>query len=201
MYAGSRAASAARSAAGSAVPVTYPTRRLSAGWSSRAITTACATPSSPANAVWTSPSSMRYPRILTCSSARPRYRSCPSAPHHTRSPVRYMRAAGPPNGHATNRDAVNPARPRYPDATPAPATYNSPTTPGGAGRNHPSSTNNAAPATGEPIGTTPDPAVNGALKATHIVVSVGPYSLIITRPGAHRSTTSAGHASPPTNKA
>src|SRR5277367_6567148 len=117
---------------------------------------------------------MRYPRILTCSSARPTYRSCPSAPHRTRSPVRYIRAPGAPNGHATNRDAVNEARRTYPTPTPAPATYNSPTTPAGTGRNHPSSTNNAAPGTGEPIGTTPDPAVSGALSITTIVVSVGP---------------------------
>src|SRR6476619_1136088 len=117
---------------------------------------------------------MRYPLSSTCSSARPRYRSCPSAPQHTRSPVRYIRAPGPPNGHATNRDPVNPPRPTYPHASPPPATYNSPTTPTGTGRNHPSSTNNAAPGTGEPIGTTSVPAVSGALIATHIVVSVGP---------------------------
>src|ERR1700757_665190 len=117
---------------------------------------------------------MRYPRILTCSSARPKYRSCPSAPQHTRSPVRYIRAPAPANGHATNRDAVNPARRTSPHASPRPATYNSPTTPAGTGRNHPSSTNNAAPGTGEPIGTTPDPAVNGALIAAYTVVSVGP---------------------------
>src|SRR5262249_49766044 len=83
----------------------------------------------PANTAWTSPSSMRYPRILTCSSARPTYRSCPSAPHHTKSPVRYIRAPGPPNGQATNREEVNPARRQYPHPSPAPATYNSPTTP------------------------------------------------------------------------
>src|SRR6201984_1617997 len=117
---------------------------------------------------------MRYPRILTCSSARPKYRSCPSAPQRTRSPVRYIRAPGPPNAHATNRDPVNPARPTYPTPTPRPATYNPPTTPTGTGRNHPSSTNNAAPGTGAPIGTTPDPALNGALSITTIVVSVGP---------------------------
>src|SRR6516165_7879996 len=107
-------------------------------------------------------------------------------------------APAPPNGQATNRDPVKPDRPTYPTPTPAPATYNSPTTPAGTGRNHPSSTNNAAPDTGAPIGTTPDPAVSGALIAAHTVVSVGPYSLIITRPGAHRSTTSAGQGSPPT---
>src|SRR5205807_3962736 len=120
---------------------------------------------------------MRYPRILTCSSARPRYRSCPSAPQHTKSPVRYILVPGavvPPNGQATNRDPVKADRPTYPYPTPAPATYNSPTTPTGTRRNRVSSTNNAAPDTGEPIGTTPHPAVSGALIATHIVVSVGP---------------------------
>src|ERR1700758_3834444 len=117
---------------------------------------------------------MRYPRILTCSSARPTNCSCPSARHHTKSPVRYIRAPGAPNGHATNRDPVNPDRRQYPTPTPAPATYNSPTTPTGTGRNHPSSTNNAAPGTGAPIGTTPDPALSGALIAAYTVASVGP---------------------------
>ena len=88
--------------------------------------------------------------------------------------MRYIRAPGPPNGQATNRDAVKADRRQYPHATPAPATYNSPATPTGTGRNHPSSTNNAAPDTGEPIGGGPEPGANGALSATHIVVSVGP---------------------------
>src|SRR5580704_7840482 len=114
---------------------------------------------------------MRYPRILTCSSARPTYASCPSAPQHTKSPVRYIRAPGPPNGHATNRDPGNPARPTYPTPTPEPATYNSPTTPTRTARTHPSSTTNAAPGAADPIGTTPDPAVNGALMAASTVVS------------------------------
>ncbi|BBY37476.1 hypothetical protein MMAN_16100 [Mycobacterium mantenii] len=88
--------------------------------------------------------------------------------------MRYIRAPGPPNGHATNRDAVSPARRTYPTPTPRPATYNSPTTPAGAGRNKLSSTNNAAPGTGEPIGTAPDPGRNGALIVAYTVVSVGP---------------------------
>ena len=87
--------------------------------------------------------------------------------------MRYIRVPGFPNGHVTNLVAVSPARPIYPTPTPAPATYSSPTTPGGTGRSHPLSTNSAAPGTGEPIGT-PDPGVSGALIATHIVVSVGP---------------------------
>ena len=88
--------------------------------------------------------------------------------------MRYIRAPGSPNGHVTNRDAVNPARRQYPTPTPAPATYNSPTTPTGTGRNQPSSTNNAAPGTGDPIGTAADPAVSGALIVAYTVVSVGP---------------------------
>src|SRR5208283_5571795 len=151
-----------------------PTRRLSPGRSSRAITTACPTPSSPARAAWTSPNSMRYPRILTCSSARPTYSSCPSARQHTRSPLRYIRAPGPPNGQATNRDPVNPARPRYPTPTPRPATYNSPITPAGTGRNHSSRTNSAEVETGAPIGTTPIPTDSGALSDAYTVASVGP---------------------------
>src|SRR6476661_3383679 len=117
---------------------------------------------------------MRYPRILTCSSARPRYCSCPSAPQHTRSPVRYIRGPGPPNGHATNRAAVNPARRQYPTPTPRPATYSSPTTPTGTARNHSSRTNIAVVDTGAPIGTAPDPAVSGALIVAYTVASVGP---------------------------
>src|ERR1700739_2708045 len=93
---------------------------------------------------------MRYPRILTCSSARPRYPSCPSAPHHTRSPLRYIRVPGPPNGHATNRDPVNPVRRQYPHPSPAPATYNSPTTPTATPPPPP-------PATPHPAQTTPPP--------------------------------------------
>ncbi|SKS63783.1 Uncharacterised protein [Mycobacteroides abscessus subsp. abscessus] len=92
----------------------YPTRRLSPGRSSRAITAACSTPSTSASAAWISPNSMRKPRILTCSSARPRYSSCPAedsdTPQRTRSPVRYMRVPGSPNGQATKRDAVRDCR-------------------------------------------------------------------------------------------
>ncbi len=45
-----------------------------------------------------------------------------------------MRVPGAPNGHATNRDPVNPSPPPIPARPPpAPATYNSPTTPAGTG--------------------------------------------------------------------
>src|SRR6516165_12085536 len=123
---------------------------------------------------------MRYPRILTCSSARPTYRNCPSGPQHTRSPVRYIRAPTPPNGHATNRDPVNPARPTYPHATPRPATYNSPATPVGTARNHPSSTKKPRCANGTPIGLavlSTSPATISRNEAC-TVVSVMPYLLI-----------------------
>src|SRR6478736_671100 len=128
---------------------------------------------------------MRYPRILTCSSARPRYCSCPSGPHRTRSPVRYIRVPAGPNGQATNRVALNPVRRQYPTPTPRPATYNSPTTSTGTGRNHPSNTNIAVPDTGAPIGGAPDPAVNGELLDAHTLVSVATQPSIMTRPVAH----------------
>src|ERR1700753_249895 len=125
---------------------------------------------------------MRYPRILTCSSARPRYRNWPSAPQDTRSPVRYIRVPGAPalpNGHATNRDPVNPARPTYPQASPAPATYNSPTTPTGTARNQPSSTKKPRCANGTPIGlavlSTSPPTISRNEACP--VVSVMPYIL------------------------
>ena len=58
--------------------------------------------------------------------------------------------------------------------TPAPATYNSPTTPAGTGCSHPSRTNTAAVDTGAPIGAGPEPAVSGALIDAYTVASVGP---------------------------
>src|SRR5262245_43314991 len=120
---------------------------------------------------------MRYPRIFTCSSARPSKSNCPSAPHRTTSPVPYLRSPGTPNGHATNRDPLNPARPQYPTPTPRPATYNSPTTPTGTRRNHASRTNTATVGGGAPIGATPDPTdpgAIGAVLAAYTVASVGP---------------------------
>ncbi|BCZ24640.1 hypothetical protein MTY59_44950 [Mycobacterium senriense] len=88
--------------------------------------------------------------------------------------MRYMRVPGSPNGQAMNRDAVSPGRRQYPAPTPWPARYSSPTTPGGTGRSHSSSTKNAARVTGDPIGGNPVPACSGVLLQAHIVVSVGP---------------------------
>ncbi|GLZ28502.1 hypothetical protein Lesp02_06920 [Lentzea sp. NBRC 105346] len=50
---------------------------------------------------------------------------------------------------------------------------------------------------GRPIGA---PSVSGELMVAQTVVSVGPYALIIRRPGAHADTTSAGQASPATTR-
>ena len=53
-----------------------------------------ATPGCSTSAASISPGSIRKPRIFTCSSARPRNSSAPSARQRTRSPVRYSRAPG-----------------------------------------------------------------------------------------------------------
>src|ERR1700757_4617177 len=153
---------------------------------------------------------MRYPRILTCSSARPTYTNWPSTPQYTRSPVRYIRIPGapaPPNGHATNRDPVNPTRRQYPQPTPAPATYNSPTTPAGTGRNHASSTKKPRCANGTPIGLTVPSTSPATISRTEActVVSVVPY-ILITRgdPGwlcSHVPRRWGSSASPPNTTA
>ena len=52
--------------------------------------------------------------------------------------------------------------------------------------------------TGRPIGGTPPPGSSGPLQVATTVASVGPYELIIRRPGAHTRTSPAGQASPPT---
>ena len=117
---------------------------------------------------------MRYPRILTCSSARPRYRSCPSAPQHTRSPLRYIRAPGPPNGHATNRDPVNAARRHIPTPQPGAGHIQLTDHPRRHRPQPPIQHKQRRPRHRRPIGTTLDPAVNGALIDAYTVVSVGP---------------------------
>ena len=177
MYPGSTRAAAARSTAGSssapAAGTTYPASRLSPGWSSRTTAAACATPGKPASTASTSPSSTRNPRTFTWSSARPRYSSSPAAVHRARSPVRYIRSPAAPDGHATNRSAVRPGRPRYPRASPAPATYSSPATPGDTSCRFSSSTNTRVFQTGRPIGGIPWPD-SGPDSVAAIVISVGP---------------------------
>ncbi len=110
MWSGSDWAAWARSWAESTGPpaTTYATSR-----SSRRTTVACVTLSCAANTLSVSPSSMRKPRSLTWSSARPRYSSSPSRVQRARSPVRYMRAPGSTAyGSATKRSAVRAGRPR-----------------------------------------------------------------------------------------
>ena len=51
-----------------------------------------------------------------------------------------------------NRSAVSPGRPRYPRASPAPATYSSPATPGGTSPSRSSSTYIRMFQMGRPIG-------------------------------------------------
>ena len=180
---GLRAPNADRSAAGSAPPdgirrrnPPVPCDRAGLrGRSPRPDSEPYPVPTAPARI---SPSPRRaYPRILTCSSARPTYCSCPSAPQHTRSPgPRSIRCPDPPNGHATNRDPVNPARRTRPSPTPRPATYNSPTTPVGTGRNHASSTNNAPPtqpATASAPHPTPPPAARSSTRNGPLGRTVG----------------------------
>ena len=141
--------------------------------------------SSRASAAWISPSSVRSPRILTCSSMR-RILQLPSAPHRARSPVRFLRVPGapaPPKGRGYDLEAVNPGQPhRQPPPRDRPHTT------------HRRSHRPAHDATTGPARTTPprhrradpapapDPAVSGALLEARIVVSVGPSTLTITRP-------------------
>src|SRR6202042_202926 len=118
-----------------------------------------------------------------------------------RSPVRYIRTPAGPNGHATNRPAVSPGCPRYPRASPAPATYNSPITPSGTSPSPPSSTNNPVFAIGRPIGGTRSPFPPGghAQYVTSTVASVGPYKLPSPAPdaAANRAASPAVRTSPP----
>ena len=108
-------------------------------------------PSSAASAACTSPSSMRYPRILTCSSARPRYRSCPSAPQHTKSPVRYIRCPGAPPRTGTPQTATR-STPPGPHSQPHPGTghIQLPDHPGRHRTQPPIQHEKRRPATGDP---------------------------------------------------
>ena len=79
-------------------------------------------------------------QLPAAASTAPGPRSGTSAPRHPRT------------GTPRTAPPVSPARPRYPRASCAPATYNSPATPAGTGHNHRSSTNTRVLATGAPIG-------------------------------------------------
>ena len=93
MYSGSAAATRARmrstsTSSTSSAGVRYPTRLLPRFGRSLTTTTAWPTLGSTEIAAATSPSSMRKPRILTCSSARPTNSMSPSALRRARSPDR-----------------------------------------------------------------------------------------------------------------
>mmetsp|Transcript_19852 Transcript_19852/g.63075 ORF Transcript_19852/g.63075 Transcript_19852/m.63075 type:complete len:375 (+) Transcript_19852:570-1694(+) len=89
-----------------AAGATYATSRFSPGRSSRAITTHSRTWRCACNTDSISPSSMRWPRILTCVSMRDRNSMSPVGSSRTKSPVRYStrrprrRAAGPRSKNA-----------------------------------------------------------------------------------------------------
>ncbi len=120
--------------------------------------------------------------------------------------MRYIRSPAALNGQAVNRSAVTAGRPAYPRARPAPAMYSSPATPGGTGSRNRSSTSSRVLLTGVPIGTcwpgTCWPARTwNALHPT--TVSVGPYSLTSTEPGAvssHPRASAPASASPPATR-
>ena len=140
------------------------------------ITTHCATPACSRSTASTSPNSIRYPRNFTCPSSRPTNSSFPSSRHFTRSPVRYNRSPTfPLIPSGTNLSAVNAPPFTYPRASPVPATYNSPTTPGATGRNQPSSTYTRVLTTGVPMGTRSVPvASKSSVIVAKTVTSVGP---------------------------
>ena len=116
---------------------------------------------------------MRKPRSLTWPSARPRYSSSPDSSQTARSPVRYIRPPGSPNGSGTNRPAVSSGRPAYPRASPSPARYSSPAIPAGAGWRLASSTYARVFASGRPIVTRSAPRGTTA-PVEYVVSSVGP---------------------------
>ena len=72
----------------------------------------------------TSPISILYPLILTCSSILPINIIVPSLFHFAKSPVLYRILL--PNGLETNFSSVKLSLLRYPLETPSPAIHNSP---------------------------------------------------------------------------
>ena len=115
-----------------------------------------------------SPGSTRNPRIFTWSSARPANTSCPPAVHRARSPVRYIRSPGPPNGHAMNRSAGQPRpaqRTRGP-APPRPRTAPPPPRPA-PGSSHRSSTYTRVFGSGTPIGGSASPEATAGRGGDH----------------------------------
>ena len=177
MYAGSRSASTARAAAGSAVPVTYPTSRLSPGRSSRAITTACSTPSSPASAACDFTELDAIPADLDLLIGAPQIPQLPvSAPtHQVPGAIHTLRPGTAERTRHKPRRRSTPARPTYPHAHPGAGHIQLPDHPG---RHRPQPLiehEQRRPRHRRPDRQrAPDPAVSGALIDAYIVVSVGP---------------------------
>ena len=145
------------------------------GWSSRAMTAACSTPSSAGQCGLDFAEFDAVPADLDLLIGAPEILQLPvSTPAHQIPGAIHPRPGRPERAGA--RSVTRSTRPcaEYPTPTPRPATYNSPITPAGTGRNHSSSTNNAAVDTGAPIGAAPDPGVKGALIDAYTVISVGP---------------------------
>ena len=146
---------------------------------------------------------MRYPRILTCSSARPRYCSCPSAPNAPDprcdtcvSPaLRSRRTGRPQTATRSNPPGANTQIP--PRHRPHPV--HRPHRPAPAATTHPVQTTppptpaNRSAARPTPGSAAPDRRIHRGLGGA---VGVDHHP-----PGAQRSTSSAGQASPATTNA
>ncbi len=162
MYSGSRAAANSRTAAAAPPPPSSAAGRDHVGHQ----------PLVPGRVLPRHHHRLRHPRVggqhrldLTRLDPEPPHLHLVISPaHEHQHPVRRATAPDPPSGTSAPPPAPGtgqprtappsaPHRPRYPRASPAPATYNSPATPAGTGHSHSSSTNTRVFATGRPIGT------------------------------------------------
>ena len=136
--------------------------------------------------------------------------SSPSAVHRATSPVRYSRPPPPADqtGQPRTGPRSAPAAPHTRAPGPRPATYSSPATPGGTGPSHSSSTNTRVFAIGRADRhRAPHRLPGHQPECTHpTAVSVGPYSLTTTDPGAAPAVRApapppAPHHRPPATRA
>ena len=143
-------------------PRTTTAASFTAGWRSSADSTSAV--------------STRKPRTFTCVSTRPRNSSVPSASQRAKSPVRYSRAPGSPNGSGTKRSAVSSGRFQYPRPRPSPAAYSSPGVPTGTAFSARSRMCTRVFAMGRPMGTLRASLASSLMRwqAVKVVFSVGP---------------------------